>query len=79
MRLDPTSGELEGDEFYSSEQTGTGLEVRIPHPLGSVPVHVLVCFTSFGAEGATLTEGTHTDKELVVTVTAGVKYKLIAE
>lgn len=67
--------------FISSEQTGTGAAQNIAHGLDFVPSHVLVVptDTSPATIGVfTVTEGAHTNVNVVVTVTSGKKFKVFA-
>jgi len=71
--------------FCSTEQTGDGLVQSIAHGLAATPSLVLVSATA-GHDGAsapgdklpTLTEGTHTSTNVLVTCDAGAKYKVMA-
>jgi len=67
--------------FVSTEQTGTGSAQSIAHGLGVAPSRVVVVPTDLtpatvGQYAAT--EGTHTTTNVVVTVTTGKKYKVLA-
>ena len=68
--------------FVSAEQTGTGSEQTVAHGLGAIPSKVLVGLTEFtiGAEGGSVdvAEGTHTTTNVLVTVTTGAKFKVMA-
>lgn len=67
--------------FVSAEQTGNGAAQSIAHGLGVVPRFVVVAPTDLtpATTGAyTATEGTHTSTNVVVTVTTGKKYKVLA-
>lgn len=67
--------------FKSSEQTGTGVAQNIAHGLGSTPALVIVypTDTSVVTEGVyVVSEGTHTSTDVVVTVTSGKKYVVVA-
>lgn len=67
--------------FKSSELTGTGVAQNTAHGLGSVPALVIVypTDTSAATEGVYVSsEGTHTSTEVVVTVTNGKKYRVVA-
>lgn len=67
--------------FVSTEQTGTGAAQSIPHGLGVTPSKVFVTPTDLAPATTgqfTVTEGTHTATNVVVTVTSGKKYKVIA-
>lgn len=67
--------------FLSSEQTGTGAEQTIPHGLGKTPVVILPFWTGDGngAWGAFfILEGTHNSTNVLVTVTSGFKYRVLA-
>ena len=88
----PRARELQGilpgykeQVFVSAEQTADGTAQSIAHGLGYTPSRVLVVVTGGhdGAGGAgtqfpTITEGTHDATNVVVTVTAGAKYKVLA-
>ena len=66
--------------FCSTEQTATGSAQSIAHGLGATPAKVLVSLTdNSGSAGTfTVTEGTHTSTNAVVTVTSGAKFKVLA-
>jgi hypothetical protein len=67
--------------FISTEQTGTGSAQNVAHGLGVIPSAVLVSFTELPADlaaGADIAEGTHTTTNIVLTVTSGVKFKVLA-
>jgi hypothetical protein len=67
--------------FISSETTGTGSAQNVAHGLGVTPTVVLVSFTELPADlaaGADIAEGTHTATNVVLTVTSGVKFKVLA-
>lgn len=67
--------------FVSTEQTGNGSAQNVAHGLGGVPSFVLIVPTDTApaTTGAyTATEGTHTATNVVVTVTSGKKYKVLA-
>jgi hypothetical protein len=67
--------------FISSETTGTGSAQNVAHGLGVIPSAVLVSFTELPADlaaGADIAEGTHTTTNVVLTVTSGVKFKVLA-
>lgn len=67
--------------FKSSEQTGTGSAQSIAHGLGSTPSLVMVFPTDTSVATAgqyVVTEGTHTSTNVVVTVTTGKKYVVVA-
>lgn len=67
--------------FVSTEQTGNGSAQSIAHGLGVTPAKVLVIPTDTApaTTGAyTATEGSHTSTNVVVTVTSGKKYKVVA-
>ena len=67
-------------QFLSAVQTGTGAQQSIAHGLGAVPAGVLAsCADNSGSTNVfTVTEGTHTATNVVVTVTTGAKYKVLA-
>lgn len=67
--------------FVSAERTGTGASENIAHGLGAAPAAVLIVPTDTTpvTTGAyTATEGAHTSTNVVVTVTSGKKYKVMA-
>lgn len=67
--------------FKSSEQTGTGSSQNIAHGLGVAPSLVMVYPTDLtpGTDGDyTFTEGSHTSTNVVVTVTNGKKFMVVA-
>ena len=71
--------------FVSTEQTATGASQNVAHGLGVVPAAVLVVPTAgndgagaAGTQTATIVEGAHTSTNVVVTVTAGSKFKVFA-
>jgi hypothetical protein len=73
----PSKGKL----FCSTVQTGTGAAQNIAHGLGAVPAGVLVSVvdnSTAGADPFTVAEGAHTGTNVVVTVTTGAKYKVLA-
>ena len=78
MGEDPT---YEGTYFFhSAEQTGTGSAQSIPHSVGEVPRSVMVYLTGGPASYTqpTISQGTHTADNVVVTVTTGWKYRIRA-
>ena len=66
--------------FLSPVETATGSPQSIAHGLGAVPAGVLVsCYDNSGSTDVfTVTEGTHTSTNVVVTVTASAKFKVLA-
>jgi hypothetical protein len=70
----PAVGLAAAATFVSVEQTGTGNAQNVAHTLGSVPSVVFVQVTDSGAIGYTVVEGTHTNTNLIVTVTLGAKF-----
>ncbi len=67
--------------FISTEQTGTGSAQNIAHGLGVVPTYVFAAPTDTSPTTAgvyTVTEGSHTSTNVVVTVTSGKKFKVLA-
>lgn len=63
--------------FVSTEQTGNGSAQNVAHGLSATPSRVLIAITNTGGV-FTITEGTHTSTNVVVTVSNGVKYKVLA-
>ncbi len=71
--------------FQSVETAATGAPQNIPHGLGAAPTAVLIVATGGhdGAGGAgdkfpTITEGAHDGTNVVVTVSNGAKFKVVA-
>nr|ASV43909.1 hypothetical protein [Hot spring virus BHS1] len=67
--------------FISTEQTGTGAAQQIPHGLGVTPWRVFVTPTDLtpAVTGSfAVTEGAHDATNVVVTVTSGKKFKVMA-
>lgn len=68
--------------FISAETTGTGSSQNVAHGLGATPAGVLVVPTEHPGTPDTgafdIAEGTHTSTNVVVTVTANVKFKVFA-
>jgi hypothetical protein len=67
--------------FKSTEQTGTGSTQNIAHGLGATPGLVMVYPTDTNVETTgnyVVTEGSHTNTNVVVTVTSGKKYRVVA-
>jgi len=64
--------------FKSTEQTGTGSAQNIAHGLGVTPGLVMVYPTDTTTGEYVVTEGSHTSTNVVVTVTTGKKYRVVA-
>jgi hypothetical protein len=67
--------------FVSTEQTGTGAPQNIAHGFGVQPSLVLIVPTDTAPATVgqyTATEGAHDTTNVVVTVTSGKKYKVLA-
>jgi len=65
--------------FVSAEQTASGASQNVAHGLGSTPTKVLVSVTdNTASSNFIIVEGSHTATDVVVTVTAGVKFKVLA-
>ena len=68
--------------FVSAETTATGSAQNVAHGLGVVPTHVMVALTEHPGTPDTgafdVAEGTHTTTNIVLTVTADVKFKVLA-
>lgn len=60
-----------------AEEIGTGAPQNVAHTLGKVPTGVLVSLTDVPVGGANVVEGVHTDTDVVVTVTALAKFKVL--
>lgn len=69
---------LEG-AFVSAETTGTGSSQNVAHGLGRTPTKVIIALTEFlSNQSVDVAEGTHTTTNVVLTVTSGVKFKVLA-
>jgi len=67
--------------FISTEQTGTGSAQNIAHGLARAPSVVFVAPTDTSPATVgqyTVTEGAHDSTNVVVTVTSGKKFKVLA-
>lgn len=67
--------------FKSSEQTGTGSAQNVAHGLGETPAFIIVYPSDLAPATTgsfTLTEGTHTSTNVVVTVTTSKKFFVVA-
>lgn len=67
--------------FLSAEQTGSGGAQNVAHGLGGTPSVVAVFITGdakIAWSAIAITEGTHDATNVVVTVTASVKYRVLA-
>ena len=70
-----------GSSFISAEMVGTGSSQNIPHGLGGTPskVNVTPVGLRSGETGRfTYTEGAHDSTNVVLTVPAGRRYKVVA-
>lgn len=68
-----------GGYFMSAEQTGTGAAQDVAHGLAVAPTKVLVAVTEDPAgAGFDVAEGAHDATNVKVTVTTGVKFKVLA-
>lgn len=81
--LDPATATTvqQSSLFLSTEQTGTGSAQNVAHGLGSVPTVAVVTLSELGAGlagGADVAYGTHTSTNVVVTVTSGLKFYVLA-
>ena len=63
--------------FISTSQTGTGASQNVAHGLGVVPSLVLVAPLTLTSPYSCV-EGTHTNTNVVVTVTSGATFKVLA-
>lgn len=74
------AGTITTGKFQSTVQTGTGSSQDIAHGMGVVPTLVLVSIydTNGVALPHAISEGAHDSTNLKVSVTASVKYKVIA-
>lgn len=64
--------------FTSTEQTGTGAPQNVAHGLGAVPSSVIVSVTNGDGAAFDVAEGVHTTTNVVLTVTAGRTFKVLA-
>lgn len=67
--------------FISAEQTGTGSSQNVAHGLGAVPSKVFVAPTDTAPATVgvyTVTEGAHDATNVILTVTSGKKFKVLA-
>lgn len=67
--------------FISAEQTGTGSAQNVAHGLGVIPAAVFIAptdLTPATVGSYSVTEGTHTTTNVVVTVTTSKKFKVLA-
>lgn len=64
--------------FKSTEQTGNGSPQNVAHGLGVVPSVVLIQPSNLTGGPYVVVEGTHTSTNVVVTVTNGEKYLVVA-
>jgi hypothetical protein len=66
--------------FVSAEATGTAAPQNIAHPFNEVPSIVLAFITEIPGGGAVvdIAYGTHTKTNIVLTVTADVKFIVLA-
>lgn len=67
--------------FVSTEQTGTGAPQNVAHGLSAVPAFVFVAPTDLAPATVgdyTVAEGAHNATNVILTVTSGKKFKVIA-
>jgi hypothetical protein len=67
--------------FISAETTATGSAQNVAHGLGVIPNKVLIAPTELAADlaaGYDVAEGSHTSTNVVLTVTSGAKFKVLA-
>lgn len=64
--------------FKSTEQTGNGSSQNVAHGLGVVPSLVLIIPSNLTGGAYVVVEGTHTSTNVLVTVTNGEKYLVVA-
>lgn len=67
---------LTAGAFVSATQTGTGANQNVAHDLGVIPGVVLIAMDS--TDSKTYVLGTHTAQNVVVNVTSGATFKVIA-
>jgi predicted RecA/RadA family phage recombinase len=76
------SGQPVTRKFVSAEQTGTGSAQNVAHGLGAVPTRVFITYTDLTPATvgqANVTYGSHTSTNVIVTVTSGKKFLVVAE
>lgn len=79
VQLDPNNkGRARLNVFKSTEQTGTGSSQNVAHGLGYTPSVVIIFPTGADGNAFTITEGTHTSTNVVLTATSGHKFKVVA-
>jgi len=61
-------------QFFASQQVGTGSSQNVAHGLGATPAGVMCIPT----DGGTVTYGTHTSTNVVVTVTNAKHFDVLA-
>ena len=66
------------NKFMSTEQTGTGAAQNIAHGLTGTPSVVMWSLTDAPAGAFVLTEGVHDGTNVKMTVTTGLKFKVLA-
>lgn len=64
--------------FLSGEQTGTGSAQNVAHGFGATPVLAFVILTGHSGGPVTITYGTHTSTNVVVTVSSGETFRVVA-
>lgn len=69
--------ELLRKRFQSGVETGIGTSQSIPHSLGVVPAITLASVYS-SPSNYSISEGSHTSSDLIVTATSGIKFKIVA-
>lgn len=67
-----------GAMFLSTEQTGTGSAQNIAHGFGSIPTLAFAAASNLSGGAYVVTYGTHTTTNVVVTVTSGEKFRIVA-
>ena len=67
-----------GAVFFSAELTGTGSAQDVAHGVGSVPRLAFVVPSDLTGGAFTVAYGTHTTTNVVVTVTSGEKFRVVA-
>lgn len=67
-----------GALFLSTEQTGTGSAQNVAHGFGSIPTICFAIPSDITGGAYTVAYGTHTTTNVVVTVTTGEKFRIVA-
>lgn len=64
--------------FLSTEQTGTGAPQNVAHGMGAIPTLAFAIPSDLTGGVCAIVYGTHTTTNVVVTVTSGEKFRIVA-